>query len=439
MTAMEVVILILGVLAFIASFVVKGSSKSDEERFSEEEIKELVNKEYENTKYKMKEASEDAVAESLEKAERSLEKLTNEKMLALGEYSDNIMSQISTNHQETVFMYDMLNKNKEELTNYVSEVKAEAEDAKKLAEKAKKDALSATDEAEVARNEAKQALLASEEAMKKNALAEEHMILARQAMEEASREVIPPVTQTVYPEERDVYTAAKQFKMPVQEENLDAEVEAFEQYLDEETNYDEQPGAESIIAEAEKTILDFQIGDAEFEDRTIPKQSGLALSDDFEKVAQAYEEEQEEKGFDEELVSDEMEPLVETIKSEPLEEKVIPGEQSAYAQLYDVLKDEEPVIEENVPAKPESIKDLIKKTDAVKQKNKNINANSIKAALKKQADPTTFQFDAGDGNSDDTNARIIALHKKGKSNMAIAKEIGLGVGEVNLVIGLYDH
>ena len=439
MTAMEVVILILGVLAFIASFVVKGSSKSDEERFSEEEIKELVNKEYENTKYKIKEASEDAVAESLEKAERSLEKLTNEKMLALGEYSDNIMSQISTNHQETVFMYDMLNKNKEELTNYVSEVKAEAEDAKNLAEKAKKDALSASDEAEVARNEAKQALLASEEAMKKNALAEEHMILARQAMEEASREVIPPVAQTVYPEERDVYTAAKQFKMPVQEENLDAEVEAFEQYLDEETNYEEQPSAESIIAEAEKTILDFQIGDAEFEDRTIPKQSGLALSDDFEKVAQAYEEEQEEKGFDEELVSDEMETLVETIKSEPLEEKVIPGEQSAYAQLYDVLKDEEPVIEENVPAKPESIKDLIKKTDAVKQKNKNINANSIKAALKKQADPTTFQFDAGDGNSDDTNARIIALHKKGKSNMAIAKEIGLGVGEVNLVIGLYDH
>lgn len=36
------------------------------------------------------------------------------------------------------------------------------------------------------------------------------------------------------------------------------------------------------------------------------------------------------------------------------------------------------------------------------------------------------------------NERILELHNAGKSNVAIAKELGLGVGEVKLVIGLFE-
>ena len=36
------------------------------------------------------------------------------------------------------------------------------------------------------------------------------------------------------------------------------------------------------------------------------------------------------------------------------------------------------------------------------------------------------------------NEKILQLHKAGKSNMAIAKELGLGVGEVKLVIDLFQ-
>ena len=42
---------------------------------------------------------------------------------------------------------------------------------------------------------------------------------------------------------------------------------------------------------------------------------------------------------------------------------------------------------------------------------------------------------------DDTannNELILKMHKQGKSNVAIAKELGLGVGEVNLVIDLFE-
>ena len=35
------------------------------------------------------------------------------------------------------------------------------------------------------------------------------------------------------------------------------------------------------------------------------------------------------------------------------------------------------------------------------------------------------------------NEEILKLHREGKSNMAIAKELGMGVGEVKLVIDLF--
>ena len=34
--------------------------------------------------------------------------------------------------------------------------------------------------------------------------------------------------------------------------------------------------------------------------------------------------------------------------------------------------------------------------------------------------------------------KILSLHKKGKSNMAIAKSLGLGIGEVKLIIDLFE-
>ncbi len=35
------------------------------------------------------------------------------------------------------------------------------------------------------------------------------------------------------------------------------------------------------------------------------------------------------------------------------------------------------------------------------------------------------------------NEKILAMHQEGKSNIAIARELGIGVGEVKLVIDLF--
>lgn len=428
MTAMEIIILVLGILAFIASFIVKSKDNAEDMKLSEEEIKRLVDKEFENTKYKLKEASEESVAEAMEKAERNLEKITNEKMLAMGEYSDNILSQISTNHQETVFMYDMLTRNKDELTGYLTTVKESTEEVKDLAKHAKEDAAEAKDISA-------EALFAANEAMQKNAVAEESMLLARAALSNVPSTPLAehyndtPVNNYTYAPAAEEEESAFSYEEENSYSEEETEVASLVDKTGEGLTFVSEPS--EVVPEMYEEVISYDEGMVE--EHYAPIQSGLGLEEDYKAVG-AYSENTAEEY---QTLESDIDPA--QVKTEPLMEKPIPGEQSAYAQLYDVLKDEEEEEEQEIlGGKPQSIKDLINKTNAAQKKSKNVNANSIKAALKKQADPTTFQFDAG-GEADDTNKKIITLHKRGKSNMAIAKELGLGVGEVNLVIGLYDH
>ena len=48
-----------------------------------------------------------------------------------------------------------------------------------------------------------------------------------------------------------------------------------------------------------------------------------------------------------------------------------------------------------------------------------------------------IQFDS-ESNMGSNKEKILALHQEGKSNMAIAKSLGLGIGEVKLIIDLFE-
>lgn len=67
---------------------------------------------------KMEETSEDAI----EKAERALERLTNEKIMAVNEYSDTVLQEIHKNHEEAMFLYDMLNSKHANIKDTVSKM-----------------------------------------------------------------------------------------------------------------------------------------------------------------------------------------------------------------------------------------------------------------------------------------------------------------------------
>lgn len=161
MGIMEIVLIILGVIVFVGSFLLPAGKKSDEDEkaLSEEIIHEMVEKEVEGAKTQIGDIVDETITYAMEKTERSMDRLTNEKMSAVNEYSDTVLEEINKNHKEVVFLYDMLNDKHENLKSVVSEaakmageVKQTVKDAEILAKEVES---SVAKEAEGAAQEAK--------------------------------------------------------------------------------------------------------------------------------------------------------------------------------------------------------------------------------------------------------------------------------------------
>lgn len=131
MGIMEIVLILLGVIVFVLSFLLPAGKKNDindSAKIDEETIKNMVEKEVEGARSQIGDIVDETITYAMEKTERSMERLTNEKIMAVNEYSDTVLEEINKNHKEVVFMYDMLNDKHENLKTTVSEaVKAAAE------------------------------------------------------------------------------------------------------------------------------------------------------------------------------------------------------------------------------------------------------------------------------------------------------------------------
>lgn len=75
-----------------------------------------------NVRSKMQDKMEETSEDAIEKAERALERLTNEKIMAVNEYSDTVLQEIHKNHEEAMFLYDMLNSKHANIKDTVSKM-----------------------------------------------------------------------------------------------------------------------------------------------------------------------------------------------------------------------------------------------------------------------------------------------------------------------------
>lgn len=135
MSVLEIVLLLIGGVIFVLSFVipVQKEEVSDETKnLAKKEIENLVAKEMENIKDHVDDVVEEAIEYSMEKTERSLERLSNEKIMAVSDYSDTVLKEIHKNHEEAIFLYDMLNDKHTNLKNTVTEVNRTVKEAAKL-------------------------------------------------------------------------------------------------------------------------------------------------------------------------------------------------------------------------------------------------------------------------------------------------------------------
>ncbi len=258
MTALEIILLILGAIIFVASFIVP-ESKSEmdavDRELTQEQLKEILKAEMKGMHSEVEDTVEETVSYAMERTERALERMTNEKISAISEYTETVLTDIHKSHEEVLFLYDMLNDKHENIKETATEVNHAVKVASEIVQ-----------EADMVKKEVSE---------------------ATQALEEAQEEVFRPM---------DV--------------------------------------------------------------------SGI------EKLKQQQKEADTEK----------------------------------------------PKVKKRATSTPK---------------------RSAKGKQKPETETVSIQFDVAQETTDNSNERILELHKKGKSNVAIAKELGLGVGEVKLVIDLF--
>ena len=134
MTAVEITLIIVGIVFLLVSFLVqeKLSPKDIESitNLSENELKIIVEKQLKNANDQVEDAITDVVEDKTETTKRALEKETNEKIMAISEYSDTVLESMNKTHNEILFLYSMLGDKHTELTDLAAQLQQFSEQMK---------------------------------------------------------------------------------------------------------------------------------------------------------------------------------------------------------------------------------------------------------------------------------------------------------------------
>lgn len=135
MTGVEILLLVIGVVFFVASFFITEKlgpgelSKIGE--LSHNEIHQVMEREVRKVSRDIEEKVKIQADEVLIRSERSMERECNEKIMAISEYSDTVIESMNKTHTEIMFLYSMLNDKHAELTDLSSRLQELAHDLQK--------------------------------------------------------------------------------------------------------------------------------------------------------------------------------------------------------------------------------------------------------------------------------------------------------------------
>lgn len=138
MGAMEVFLIITAVIVIAVSFCIKEKSdkNEDEKKGGQDEVKavtqEMIKEEIQN---QLAMISDDM----LENTEAKLDKIANQKIMAVGNYSEDVLKNIEENHNEVMFLYNMLNDKETTLKNTVRDIEAVKVSVRKMADNVEND------------------------------------------------------------------------------------------------------------------------------------------------------------------------------------------------------------------------------------------------------------------------------------------------------------
>ena len=452
MSILEIILLAAGGIAIVSSFFLPDRSKDEAVEIPEEELKRLVEEELEKNRSRIDDMTEEAVSHQVEKTERSLDRMTNEKIMALGEYSDNVINQIGSNHQEVVFLHDMLNRSKNELEDLLNRIERESKEAGERAN-------AAYDLAENAEKLAREVQLKAEEAGRAALAAEEKMLDARRLTQElaaADNNFEDAVSEPLVPE-----TSTEELieDIPAGIAEDEPENAAFEEKAIEDLAVKavEETEADRSTSEEELQALLDNAMKAEAATPPVPVVKDINAEDPKEEeFFEAVQEEQAGSEADEE----------EELSEEEMMEKLLKEATAELAHDVSRVSAVKPKSTEKDTAagQRESVRTSVKRRVIPKagrrtetdgeiegqmsipqeympdnDKSSKVPHTDEKKDKKEKKKTVDLQFGHESSEQTNHNERILEMHRMGRSNMAIAKDLGLGIGEVKLVIDLYEN
>lgn len=379
MNWIEVALLVFGVTALGVSFLIPAKRNRDDEgqQIDEELIRSVIEKEMADAKDRVTEVVDETLEYAVEKTERASERISNEKIMAISEYSETVLADINKSHQEVMFLYDMLNdkhNNLKETVKHVDKTAKEAEEAANAAAIAL--AAKAKEEAEIKAREK----MKVEEARKEEA--ERTETLERAALEKEAREkeyARRQMARLILPMQQEMPThrIGEMRTIP-----LHQDTNAVSQNADENA----QELRPLIVKSVEIVSADIVNSN---DMQPVPENANAAVSNTD----------------------------LQTLGSRPEDMRVLDVKPADIrpVEVYSFV-DQAPHIER--PIKKETQASAFE--------------NTVSQMLQQEQPEETME-EANENNND----RILRLHKEGVSNVDIAKELGLGVGEVKLVINLY--
>ena len=133
-----VVGLVIIILSYNISEKITGNNVDEEGKaplLDEEAMNRILKENEEKFKKNTENILDEKMEEEIGRVDDQLSHLSNEKIMAVSEFSDQILEKIEQNHKEVVFLYDMLNEKENEMKEFVQEIDKSKIVLEELAEK----------------------------------------------------------------------------------------------------------------------------------------------------------------------------------------------------------------------------------------------------------------------------------------------------------------
>lgn len=118
----DIILVAAGIVLIIISYIVSDKMDGAKEKKETTQVDIWTPKDEERVRGKIEAIIKESTEEAMIRTDDQLAQITNEKIMAVHEFSDQILEKIKQNHTEVIFLYDMLNEKDNEVKKLLQEV-----------------------------------------------------------------------------------------------------------------------------------------------------------------------------------------------------------------------------------------------------------------------------------------------------------------------------